>query len=80
MEDDNELIVSHSWTSQQLSVKVFCIYICTVCVLCLFVSTCVCTLYYVLCMIVTDTLYIEILWGVTMASLENGYKFANFIC
>ena len=54
MEDDNELIVSYSWTSQQLSVKVFCIYV--QCVLCVFVSTCVCTLYYVLCMIVTDTL------------------------
>ena len=42
MEDDNELIVSYSWTS--------------LCVCFVFVSTCVYTLYYVLCMIVTDTL------------------------
>ena len=53
MEDGNELIVSYSWTNQQLSVKVFCVYVQCVCV---FVSTCVYPLYYVLCMIVTDTL------------------------
>ena len=55
MEDDNELIVSYSWTSQQLLVKVFCIYVQCVCCVCLSVHV---YIHYnnVLCMIVTDTL------------------------
>ena len=48
MEDDNELIVSHSWTSQQLSVKVFCIYICIVCVLCVCQYMC---MYIIICVV-----------------------------
>ena len=53
MEDDNELIVRYSWTSQQLSVKVFYMY--SVCCVCLSVHVYV-HYNYVLCMIVTDTL------------------------
>ena len=54
MEDNNELIVSYSWTSEQLSVRVFCMY--SVCCVCLPVHV---YIHYnnVLCMIVTDTLW-----------------------